>query len=384
MPRSNASAPRAAASRPRWGRFLAATALLLAAGGLLFPQAAARADDIEQEGADRALSEVLQKSPGEDLREVWMLSEKIVEIGRPAIQPLRRRLEGEMDDGQRLAVSRALIHLGDDLRGIEELQKIAAGNAVKVPIRMGALDLISFEGELDEAEWLEEQISVTHEPYVKLAMAKAIWNINKANKGVGREVMLQYMNSSDADLRAEGALALGEIGDPVARPVLMRLKDEPTAQGRMAALLIQIFHLRTLQEQRLREPVETDTPPIEPPPTVSPDGEWPLLDEIRAIVEKYYVHKDEVDFTEVEDGAAAGFTQALDPFSNYMTPAENAMMLERPRPQLRRCRRLRLQRRAQRQSLHHQPPRSTAVRSTRQAFVRVTSSCTSRTPRPRA
>ena len=60
-----------------------------------------------------------------------------------------------------------------------------------------------------------DQIDTTYDPRVKMAMAKALWNLNYSNKAKGKEVLLAYLKSTDEDLRAEGALALGEIGAAV-------------------------------------------------------------------------------------------------------------------------------------------------------------------------
>ena len=74
----------------------------------------------------------------------------------------------------------------------------------------------------------------TLDPRVKLGMAKALWNLNKTNKGKGRDVMLAFLESTDPDLRAEGALALGEIGMDQAKPILRELQVTNRTEAVMA------------------------------------------------------------------------------------------------------------------------------------------------------
>lgn len=296
-------------------------ALLLAPFALVL-SGLARADEIDEANAQRQIETLLQDDPGTDIPAIWRLSETLADMGRPAIRPLRD-LAPAAPPARRLAVARALVELEDYTRGLELLQGIVQDDSAPSDLRVAALRVIGREGELDQAEWLEDIIDTTLDPDVKMAMAKALWSLNYTNKGKGKEVLLAYMRSTDADLRAEGALALGEIGAAgEARPVLLELRSEPTERGRSAAFLLNVLSLEQAAEQGLRTPIET---PDEPPGSVS---DWPLLDEIERLLRRYYLHEDELDKQKLEDAMASGVSHAVDPFTGYLSRAENAILME--------------------------------------------------------
>ena len=292
--------------------------LILGAGG-----PAAHADDIDEATATRTVKSLLAADPGADLRKIWALSDSLAEAGRPAIKPLRAAV-GEASPTRKLAVARALLELEDYTRGLDEVRKMIDDEATPTLLKVGGLDLIADYGELDEAMWLEDALDVTLEPRVKLAMAKSLWKLNKTNKGKGRDVLLAYLGSADPDLRAEGALALGEIGVDQAKSVLRDLQYEPTEQGRAARLL-----LRLLQQQSVIERMQMEAP-APPPETTSPEAAsaWPLLDEIRKKLRRFYYDLKKVDSPKLEDSAASGFTSGLDPYTTYLSPEDNAKLLQ--------------------------------------------------------
>jgi carboxyl-terminal processing protease len=290
-------------------------------GGL--PPAPVRADDIEEDAARRSVAGLLEKTPAGDVRGIWRLAEGLAGGGRPAITALRESLGGA-NPGQRLAIARALILLEDHTRGLEVLRALVEDAAAGPDLKEAALQLVGLEGELEQAEWLEETIDVTNDARVKMAMAKALWKLNFASKRKGKEVLLRYLRSTDADLRAAGALALGEIGAASeARPVLLELRDEPTERGRSAAFLLQVLGLEQTAEQALRTPA-----PEPAPPAAVADGGWPLLDEVMQHLQRFYLDLDKLDRQALEDAMAAGITTALDPFTQYLNAEENARLME--------------------------------------------------------
>ena len=284
----------------------------------------AGADDIDESSAAKNVKSLLEADPGDDLAKVWQLSESLAALGRPAIQPLRKSAS-EAPPPKRLAIARALVLLADYTKGLEELRGVIQVEGAAPELKVAALDVMGDEGELEEAEWLEEVIDGTLEPTVKLAMAKSLWNLNKSNKAKGKEVMLQFMRSSNPDWRAEGALALGEIGAAgEAKSVLRDIASQPTERGRSARFLLRMLQVERVMEQRLREPVPSET---QAPTRTGPSG-WSLLDEIRKHLTEGYVEVEKVKQESLEDAAAAGMTLALDPHTNYLSPDENARLMD--------------------------------------------------------
>lgn len=300
-------------------------ALLLLPAVSLQPAAADDADEFDEATAERAINSLLSANPGEDLSLIWKLSESLAAVGRPAIGPLRSAAPRSIPP-RRLAIGRALVLLNDYTQGLTELREVITDEKAPPSIKVAALQVMGEEGELEEAEWLEEVIDGTLEPRVKLAMAKSLWNLNKSNKIKGKAVMAQFMRSTNPEWRAEGALAIGEIGAAAeAKTVLRELATQPTEQGRSARLLLRVLRLEQIIDQKLRE-----EPPAETPGPGSPDGPgaWSLLDEIRELLDKGYVEVDKLDAEKLEDAAAAGLTKALDPHTNYLAPEDNARLLE--------------------------------------------------------
>lgn len=304
--------------------------LLALALGLL-PVGGVRADDIEESGASRAVTKLLETDPGVDATAVWRLAQELKGQGRAAVRPLKAALE-KASPGQRLAIGRALVLLDEHTQGLEVVRTLVGDEKADTGLRRAGLRLLGDEGELEEAEWLGERLDLELVPEVKLAMAQAVWRLNRSNKSKGKEVLLQFLRSTDPDLRAQGALALGEIGvASEAKGVLTELRDEPTERGRSAALLLRLLYLEQEREAQLRTPPSTGPEgpaPAGPAASAAKPGAWPLLDEIRDILQKAYYDVEKVQGAKLEDAAASGLTTALDPHSGYLSPEENGHLLE--------------------------------------------------------
>jgi carboxyl-terminal processing protease len=300
--------------------------LLLGLGLLLLPfRSAGAADDIEESGAARQIALLLAKDLADDPREIWRLADELAGAGKAGLKALREAL-ATADPAHTLAIARSLVVLDDHTRALEAVRGLVENEQAAVPLRVAGLRLVAEEGELEEADWLEAQLERVLEPEVKLAMARSLWQLNRANKGMGKQVLLQYLRSTDLDLRAQGALALGEIGAASeAKAVLSELRDEPSERGRSAALLLRILHMEQERDQALRTPT-TNLPAAGTGPVAA--GRWPLLDEIRDILERAYVDPEKVKASKLEDAAAQGLGSALDPHSGYLTPEESARLHE--------------------------------------------------------
>jgi C-terminal peptidase prc len=293
-----------------WAAFLA-----LAAVPLSSPRAV-RADDVDQETAARGVRTILAKATDADVPALWALSNELKGSGKAAIPALHAALS-EAAPAARLAIGRALVLLEDETRGLEALQALVSDKAVPVTLKVAALKVVERDGETEQAEWLAAAIDDELEPAVKMSMAKAIWRLNGAAKGKAKSVMTEYLKSEDRDRRAEGALALGEIGAAAeAKPVLFELSSEPTERGRSAKFLLDLMSRDAVEESRLRTPA------------VIPTGNWPLLDEMKEILVHDFVDAGAVDAKKLEDGAADGMTKSLDIHTQYLSPEENTRLMQ--------------------------------------------------------
>jgi carboxyl-terminal processing protease len=313
--------------RPRFPALLALISLALVL--LLSPFGAARADDdIEESGASKQVAVLLAKPLGDDPREAWAMSAALEKAGKAGLKALRAALPSA-DPAHTLAIARAMILLDDHTGALEAVRGLVVDAKAAIPLRVAGLRLMAEEGELEEADWVEVELDKALEPEVKLAMARTLWQLNRGNKGKGKEVLLTFLRSTDPDLRAQGALALGEIGAAAeAREVLRDLREEPSERGRSAALLLRLLHMETQREQELRAgppPAAAPVIPTSPPPR---GGDWPLLDEIRERLQQAYVDAAKVQSQALEDAAAQGLGRALDPHTEYLDPDESARLLE--------------------------------------------------------
>jgi C-terminal peptidase prc len=296
-------------------RFLAAASFVAFAASLLVLPAPARADDLDQETAAREIKSLLAKAPEDDVAALWGLSRRMAEAGKAAIPALREALEGAAP-GPKLALARALELLGDDTKALEALMGIVADAKAPVPVKVAALKVVEKVGEEPEGETLSKALDDTLDPTLKMALARTLWFMNAPDKAKAKSVMLDFLKSEDRDRRAEGALALGEIGAAAeARSFLFELRGEPTERGRSAAFLLELLNRESVAEHAPRNP------------TVGAGASWPLLDEMRGILVDKYVDPTLVDLKKLEDGAAAGLTQALDLHTRYLSPEDNARML---------------------------------------------------------
>ncbi len=298
---------------------LSVVALSIALGAGLLHRAPAAADDVDEAAAAKAVAALLGKAEKADLPALWTLAKDLAAGGKQAIPALRSAV-AEASPGARLAAGRALILLEDDLKGLDVLQKLVQDPAVEAPMKVAALKAIGQDGEEEQADWLTKAIDETHEPSIKIAMAKALWELSTSDRGRAKQVFLDFLRSEDRDLKAEGALALGEIGAASdAKEVLRELRDEPTERGRTAATLLKLLDTEAVLEGQLRIPA---------PAPAAGTSRWALLDEIRDLLQQTYVDAEKVDDRKLEDGAAEGTTRALDPNTVYLSPEENARLLD--------------------------------------------------------
>ena len=285
------------------------------------------ADEIDEQTAAQAVTQLLEKDTRDDIPRIWKLSQALAKGDRPAVPALRKALD-DAKPAQGLAIARALVLLEEHTAGLQALRSIALNEDANQKIRVASVQIMGNEGELEEAEWLEDKIDDMLEPHVKLAMAKALWDLNRSSKKKGKNVMLAFMRSTDPNLKALGALALGEIGAVAeARTVLSALAEEPTERGRSARLVIRLNRMEMLAEQDMREDEPTD-PTVTGAPIPASTGNWPLLDEIYAKLRSYYIDDSLLNKDKLEDAAAKGLTAALDPHTGYLSPEDNARLLE--------------------------------------------------------
>jgi C-terminal peptidase prc len=156
------------------------------------------------------------------------------------------------------------------------------------------------------------------EPAVRVEAALALWNVGtNGERATAKQVLEQFLQSSDRDLQVRGALALAEINTQGGRawPILREIKHQPTDAGRRARLYLQREETRRQFEQALAEVLQNQQ-------GNAPAGDYSVLDELRRRVRIQHIRGSEVTDQEMVEYAAKGMLEGLDPHSTYFTSAE--------------------------------------------------------------
>jgi len=202
-------------------------------------------------------------------------------------------------------------------------------------------EMVARYGKSREVRKLLGLLDVVRNPSVKIALAKALRE--RARDTSAGRVLKDYLRSDDFDVRAQAALALGDIGNvESAKAILSELAEEPTERGQHARSLLsqeKLFEsLRRSQglegEKRVKllegkiDALERDLKLAKrKASTASASGAKSrgvkLLEEISRNVTRYYVEGGEkIESKSLFDQAAKGMISSLDPFSSYMTEKE--------------------------------------------------------------
>jgi C-terminal peptidase prc len=194
---------------------------------------------------------------------------------------------------------------------------IADDEANRLEHRVAALELIGLTEELDAEDGLLELL-IALNPKIRLAAARALWRIESPRRGKAKEVLREFLKSSDAELRAQGALALAEMGDsasPGVNETLLELRKEPGLRGKYAGVL---YRWLTLKRTLALRADRTDAAAAK-----KRSGMWSHLDEMRELLRQIYDLQDEVSDDRLRIGAAQGMVNLPgDPHTQFLTPAE--------------------------------------------------------------
>jgi C-terminal peptidase prc len=211
--------------------------------------------------------------------------------------------------------------------------------------RVRACDLLARHADQADIQTMTRDVDAIRDPYVKIALLRLLRV--KAKYRPSERGLQEFLASDDRGVQCEAALALAEIGNiDAARPILSRLKDEPTERGRRAAAWLERDRLETLVEKtgglegkdeilalrnkeiaRLGAEVEELKRQVRSgvPQGGGAAGEIPgqkLLGELFSKIRDQYVDEKKTDIKKLIDQTASGLVDHLDPFSSYMNEEE--------------------------------------------------------------
>jgi carboxyl-terminal processing protease len=193
-------------------------------------------------------------------------------------------------------------------------------------VRQGAAGLFadaSFNQlELDDAEALVDGLLAgandeDSDPETRLAFASvAHMRGGGTTQRKARKVMLGFLQSSEPNLRAQGALALAEIGDlETAREELENLAGRPGTDGRLAEAFLKNERLKTYYESQLRKQRERLAEVGE---ESAPAQDLDQIDRMIELIHSVHVEGDVHSREDLIDAALNGMLGSLDQHSSYM------------------------------------------------------------------
>ncbi|MDH3590623.1 MAG: HEAT repeat domain-containing protein, partial [Planctomycetota bacterium] len=295
-------------------QFAAGRIGLLAALLILTPIAPGQ----EEGGSLREIKvqEILQAAKGASIPQIWGFAEQLSSLGPSAKRAIQRGLRDASVEG-RLAGLKALIDLDSPTFAAEKLSDVARDEAITEQLRVAAIELLGQTDEEDAEDGLLELLLELN-PRVKIAAARALWRLGTPRSSNAKKALREFLRSSDVELRTQGTLALAEMGDgdtPGVKQNLIELRKRPDMVGRLADALYHKLNLqRVIQRQEAREDAGGNG---------RASARWRHLDEVYALLKRFYEFEEEIDEDDLRIRAARGLlNMPADPHTQFLTPAE--------------------------------------------------------------
>lgn len=249
------------------------------------------------------------------MADIWRGADRLIAMGAPAKRIIQREMAASPIEGQ-LAALRALIGLDSPTAAAEPLMEIASDEKAAPEFRLAALELIALSDEEDAEDGLLDLLS-SLTPEIRIGAARALWQIEGENRQAAKDALREFLKASDGDLRAQGALALAEMGDsatPGVMETLLEVRKEPGLRGQYAAALHRNLMLRGVIQSRERQGEQG---------AAKGNSRWRHLDEIYQMIEQRYDLIEEANDDALRAGAARGMLDFPDdPHTGFMTPEE--------------------------------------------------------------
>ena len=221
----------------------------------------------------------------------------------------------------------------DDVYGkdvFELLSQVATAKTTAEDVRAGVMTVFA-EDRLFNSRITPDVLKIVEAsckdeltaPLVRIEAALALWNIggSEKNRATAKQVLEQFLQSSDQELRVRGALALAEFnieGGP-AWNVLREIRDQPTDAGRRARLILQRGEDRREFADMLNRVIGRneggEAEPADP-------NAYAVLSELRRRIKTQYINGSDVTDEQLIEYAAKGMLEGLDPHSTYFTGDE--------------------------------------------------------------
>jgi len=161
------------------------------------------------------------------------------------------------------------------------------------------------------------------EPGIRIAAARAAHQVGLAEAvRLAKRSLFDFLTSADPNLRAQGALALGDLGlvDQIVgvEEELERLADLPGEKGRLASAILKQQEIRRHKEREIKR--MSDRVRTEIGSQIGASEDLALIDSAIEMVRDTHLEGDVVSREELIEAALDGMLQALDRYSSYFSP----------------------------------------------------------------
>ncbi len=266
------------------------------------------------------------------LADVWTISIRLSELDESEdalAQAIIQSCEGK--GGQaRLAAANALMDLaeGDEFsKGLLSVLTPAAKDP-DPKIAVAAISLIGRERFFNNRsqpqlrELLVEKVgSDLAPPLHRIAAAKALWGMGSNDERFqAKELLQQFLRSSDRQLQVQGALALAQINVGSTNPafkLLRQIAQEPTMEGQLAQSYLRIEDQRRTFDRKMQQQLNMQSSGD----TDNKDG-LNTIREIQRRIRSGHVRGDKVAEDHLLQHAAKGMLTSMDPHSAFFTSEE--------------------------------------------------------------
>jgi len=291
---------------------------------------AARQDEV-----DLILDDRLEAIRGMDAGGIWREAARVgglldEELGAAMDATLDARLRGGVEDPRRLLFMVSLRLDGDDVdHGLVATAATGALDAEDPGLARAAADLLGAiateisdrDAKVEAADKLLQRAGGKGDVDLRVACAIAATRLGRGSQiASARRVLASFLESSDPNLRAAGALGFAEIGaveevDGV-EDELARLSQLPGESGRLArAYLEQLRQDRFFQSRLRRMRREEGNRRL--------GGEMPndlaRIERLIALIQELHLEGDTVDREALLEAAMQGMLKRLDRHSSYFS-----------------------------------------------------------------
>lgn len=296
------------------------------------PAAAQDADELDED-----LAGYCDAAGALDLEGIWNLAQNVAfvlgdEFGAPFDAAVDRALRKEQTSTKAVLFLAATRLLGEELDWevlIEALEPIFEGDDES--IMAGAADLLA-NSSLDEQDTeLRERVAKSllgiTEDDARSAAVRADCAVAAHQIGLGsqvpsaRKVLYDFLGSSDAKLRARGALGMASLGIidgvPSVESELERLARLPGEDGRLAKAYLKQQQIRRFKDTELRRARE-QAQDLVSGGAVSPDLQQ--IEKLITMVQRLHLDGTTVERERLIEAAMDGLLHSLDRHSSYFSP----------------------------------------------------------------